>query len=56
MFQTYSSCLTKGFYYMNSARECVAAVEKRLNNKNPNVQLYAIAVSNIKGSQCLYSN
>jgi signal transducing adaptor molecule len=27
-----------------SARDCVAAVEKRLNNRNPNVQLYALAV------------
>lgn len=31
-------------YYL-SARDCVASVEKRLHNKNPNVQLYAVAVS-----------
>lgn len=35
---------TKAFYFY-SARECIAAVDKRLNNKNPNVQLYAVAVS-----------
>lgn len=30
---------------MYSARDCIAAVEKRLNNRNPNVQLYALAVT-----------
>ncbi|CAO0795019.1 unnamed protein product [Mucor circinelloides] len=35
-----------------SARECVAAVEKRLNNKNPNVQLYAIALTEALVKNC----
>ncbi|CAO3629382.1 unnamed protein product [Mucor fragilis] len=35
-----------------SARECVAAVEKRLNNKNPNVQLYAVALTEALVKNC----
>ncbi|KAG1150418.1 hypothetical protein G6F37_005555 [Rhizopus arrhizus] len=35
-----------------SARDCVAAVEKRLNNRNPNVQLYALALAEALVKNC----
>ncbi|KAI9247642.1 hypothetical protein BY458DRAFT_527114 [Sporodiniella umbellata] len=35
-----------------SARDCVAAVEKRLNNRNPNVQLYALALTESLVKNC----
>lgn len=35
-----------------SARDCIAAVEKRLNNKNPNVQLYAVALTEAMVKNC----
>ncbi|KAI8082653.1 uncharacterized protein B0P05DRAFT_508528 [Gilbertella persicaria] len=35
-----------------SARDCIAAVEKRLNNKNPNVQLYALALTEALVKNC----
>ncbi|KAI7902587.1 uncharacterized protein BX663DRAFT_486400 [Cokeromyces recurvatus] len=36
----------------DSARDCIAAVEKRLNNRNPNVQLYAIALAEALVKNC----
>ncbi|CEG63229.1 hypothetical protein RMATCC62417_00406 [Rhizopus microsporus] len=35
-----------------SARDCIAAVEKRLNNRNPNVQLYALALTEALVKNC----
>ncbi|KAG2237497.1 hypothetical protein INT48_005533 [Thamnidium elegans] len=35
-----------------SARDCVASVEKRLLNKNPNVQLYAVALTEALVKNC----
>ncbi|KAI8369909.1 hypothetical protein EDC96DRAFT_503811 [Choanephora cucurbitarum] len=35
-----------------SARDCIAAVEKRLNNKNSNVQLYTLALSEALVKNC----
>ncbi|KAI8969740.1 hypothetical protein BDB01DRAFT_816199 [Pilobolus umbonatus] len=36
----------------DSARDCVAAVEKRVNNKIPNVQLYAISLAEALVKNC----
>ncbi|GAA5814814.1 hypothetical protein MFLAVUS_008317 [Mucor flavus] len=35
-----------------SARDCVASVEKRLHNRNPNVQLYAVALTEALVKNC----
>ncbi|KAI8987351.1 hypothetical protein BDF20DRAFT_814442, partial [Mycotypha africana] len=35
-----------------NARDCIAAIEKRLSNKNPNVQLYAVALAEALVKNC----